>query len=65
MVAMTISPTSVIQVWDTHTAQFVHTLDTRQSSILASAFTADGRFGLTAGQGTLRLWKFDWELDLT
>ncbi|WP_406276539.1 protein kinase [Nocardia sp. NBC_00881] len=56
-------PTSVIQVWDPRTGRFLHTLDTRQSGIWASAFTPDGRFALTAGEGTpLRLWELDWEL---
>ena len=56
-------PTSVIQVWDPLTRQFLHTLDTRQDGIWASALTPDGRFALTAGAGTpLRLWELDWEL---
>jgi WD40 repeat protein/serine/threonine protein kinase len=63
MAVMPGSPTSVIQVWDPRTARFLHTLDTGQSGIWASAFTSDGRFALTAGQGTpLRLWELDWEL---
>jgi len=63
MAVMPGRPTSVIQVWDPDTGRFLHTLDTRQSGIWASAFTPDGRFALTAGAGTpLRLWELDWEL---
>ena len=63
MVVIPDRPTSMIHVWDPHTGRFVHTLDTRQSGIWASAVTANGRFALTAGAGTpLRLWEFDWDL---
>jgi WD40 repeat protein len=62
-IAVSNRPTSTIQIWDPHTGHFLHTLDTRQNTVWAGAFTPDGRFALTAAPGTpLRLWEFDWQL---
>ncbi|MFJ2899010.1 protein kinase [Streptomyces sp. NPDC087218] len=62
-VAVSSRPTSMVQIWDPRTGQFVHTLDTQQIGIWACAFTPDGRYALTAGANTpLRLWELDWEL---
>lgn len=60
------SATSVVQVLDPRTGRFLHSLDTRQLGLVASAFTPDGRFALTGGLGTpLRLWELDSEPDMS
>jgi len=50
-------------IWDLHSGRRLRVLDGHEQGVSCLAMTPDGRFVLTAKDGTLRLWELDWELD--
>ncbi|GAA4560855.1 protein kinase domain-containing protein [Planotetraspora kaengkrachanensis] len=50
-------------IWDLRSGIPVRVLDGHERGVSCLAMTPDGRFVLTAKDGTLRLWELDWELD--
>lgn len=54
---------ATLKLWDLASEECVHTLPGHASSVRSVCFSADGSFVVSAGDGGLKLWTLDWELE--